>query len=192
MGWFSNDKKEEAKKLPSRPIQELPTLPELPKLPELPSLPDTDEKEPIHQLPSFPNNPLGEKFSQDTIKDAVTGKKEGDEEGADESDNDEQMIPAPPIHNMTSEPSPYNKPNQYRIKSRTEEAEPIFVRIDKFEESLDIFQKTKEKISDIDEMLREIKKIKEEEEEQLNAWEKEIQKVKEQIGKIDQELFSKL
>ena len=69
MGWFK--KKEE---------KEVPSLPELPRLPELPSIREEgfdDFK--IHQLPSFPTNALGKKFSQDTIKEAVAGEKEGEE-----------------------------------------------------------------------------------------------------------------
>ena len=183
MGWF--DKKQSVeKKQPNL------SLPELPKLPELPNI---EDKEPIHQLPSFPNNSLGDKFSQDTIKDAVTGKKEGEGEGANEFVTDNiQKMPAPPIKPIINEFKSDNEKTEYRIKSTTQEAEPIFVRIDKFEESLEIFEKTKEKISEIDETLKEIKEIKKEEEDQLNSWEKEIQKVKGQIEKIDKELFSKL
>jgi len=195
MGWFN--KKEEAVKKPV-PI----SLPALPKLPELPYLDeDSGEFEQIHQLPSFPNNSLGDKFSQNIIKDAVTGKKEGDEEGdADEiaEENMQMMLPQPP---RTEREFHFPKKNfvedereqtHYKSRIATKESEPIFVRIDKFEESLEIFEKTKEKISDINNLLKDIKKIKEDEEKELISWEKEIQIVKEQIEKIDEELFSKI
>ena len=80
----------------------------------------------------------------------------------------------------------------YKLKQRTIEAEPIFVRIDKFEDSLDIFQKVKQKISEIENTLKDIKNLKEQEEQELTSWEKEIQTVKTQIEKIDNELFSKI
>src|SRR4030042_5039505 len=66
--------------------EEIPELPELPKLPELPEFPETKEnsEERIPQLPSFPNGSLGNKFSQNTIKEAITGRKEVEEVKADE------------------------------------------------------------------------------------------------------------
>jgi len=87
MGWF-NKKKE----------KEVPSLLELPKLPELPKIEENyldDSK--IHQLPTFPTNPLGEKFSQNTIKEAIAGKKEGEEvfEADDFENEDIQMMQRP-------------------------------------------------------------------------------------------------
>ena len=41
-------------------------------------------------------------------------------------------------------------------------------------------------------MLRDIKTIKEEEEKELEGWEKEIQTIKEQIEKVDKDIFSKI
>ncbi|MCK5605767.1 hypothetical protein KAR91_27980, partial [Candidatus Pacearchaeota archaeon] len=70
--------------------------------------------------------------------------------------------------------------------------EPVFIRIDKFEEALKIFRQTKEKAEEIEKMLYDIKKIKEEEDKELNFWENEAQAIKEQIEKIDSKLFSKL
>ena len=72
------------------------------------------------------------------------------------------------------------------------ESEPIFVRIDKFEDSLEMFEKIKDRIQDINNLLLEVKQIKKEEEQQLSLWEKEMQGVKDEVSKIDQELFSKL
>ncbi|MBD3247371.1 hypothetical protein GF378_02005, partial [Candidatus Pacearchaeota archaeon] len=50
-------------------------IPELPKLPELPRL-DSTKKSKLPQLPSYPKNIVGNKFSQDAIKEAVSGEKE--------------------------------------------------------------------------------------------------------------------
>jgi len=187
MGWFNKKEKKIEKKVPL-------TLPELPKLPELPPIEDeTTNKNFIHQLPTFPNNSIGEKFSQDTIKDAVTGKEDG--EGvldADELAKDKtQEMPKPLKNSLTKELSFPERRTSYKVKT-TQEAEPIFVRIDKFEESLELFEKSKERLLEINEMLKEIKKIKQEEEEQLNSWEREMQIVKQEIEKIDKGLFSKL
>ena len=197
MGWFNKkDKKDEVPKL-----AELPKLPALPPMRNsLPSSPDPNSKE-IHQLPSFPNNKFGEQLSQNTIKEAITGGK-GD------------MVPS--ANNMPTLPQLNSKltmeiedeesgikrnelardvgisPDIFEKNRHMATDEPVFVRIDKFEESLAIFQKTKEKAEEIEKMLTDIKKIKEEEDKELNFWENEAQAIKEQIEKIDSKLFSKL
>ena len=77
-------------------------------------------------------------------------------------------------------------------EKKTVKAEPVFIRIDKFEEGLQVFEKAKEKISEMEKMLRDIKRIREEEEKELDFWENEIQKIKEQIEKVDRDIFSKI
>ncbi|MCK5043383.1 hypothetical protein KAR52_00045 [Candidatus Pacearchaeota archaeon] len=195
MGWFKKKEKTGGRK-------EISQLHELPKLPELPELPEPFEKnkssKSIHQLPSFPNDSLGEKFSQNTIKEAITGKKEGERvfEADDfESDEDyeERMMPKPVKTPRTKEFSSSKIPQEFKAAARkVKEAEPIFIRIDKFEESLQIFEQTKKQISEIEKMLSNIKKVKEKEEEELEFWEGEIKTAKEQIEKVDEDLFSKI
>ena len=74
MGLFGTNKKEEKKK------EEIPQIPALPKLPEFQGFGDFgyDGTAQIHKLPSFPSSSLGTKFSQNTIKEAVTGDERGD------------------------------------------------------------------------------------------------------------------
>src|SRR3989339_674968 len=177
MSWF--DKKEENQN------PEIPMLPEFPKLPELPRLSEIQEEEEeiedspkqIHQLPSFPHNSLGDKFSQNTIKEAIRGKPEETSESYDE------IIPRLPVQKMEKSIIPKTKEEDYEqvaqtlptqkttkiqeIPSEFKEAsmkvkrtEPVFIRLDKFEESLGIFERIKEKIMDIEKMLKETQDIK--------------------------------
>jgi len=179
MGWF--DKKERKK--------ESLGLPELPKLPELPSLErglNLEGQHALPQLPSYPSSPFGEKFSQNAIKDAVSGEEEDDEEDfdADESMHNEGLkMPRP----LTRE-----EPTVHRSMMGTPRNEPVFVRLDKFEEGLKIFEDTKHKIMELERMLNNVKKVKEEEEKELQGWEMEIQKLKGQFEKIDRDIFSKI
>ena len=163
MGWFNKKQKEDKKK-------DIPLLPELPKLPELPELKEKTsiQKTPIHQLPSFPTNSLGEKFSQNNIKEAITQK--------------------PLKRQLTREIPKEFKEAVKKVKS----AEPVFIRIDKFEESLKIFNEIKEKILEIEKMLNEINKIKGDEEKELEMWESEIRTMKIQIENVDKDIFSKI
>jgi len=183
MGLFKKEKTSEN-------IKELPKLPELPRLPELGNI---NEKglysQSVNQLPRFPNNSLGEKFSQNTIKEAVAGEEEGDE-GFYVNDfvGETQMMQKPTKTQFSQEISP----GFHEASTRIRKAEPVFIRLDKFEESLNLFKKTKKQISEIETMLNNIKKLKDEEEKELEFWEKEMQSIKIQIEKVDKDIFSKI
>ncbi len=217
------------KENPASSVPQLPKLPILPRLPERPSSPTPayndsqvplkefptldqsdnpqdsyeDEKE-IHQLPSFPTNQFEEKFSQNTIKNAISGR--------DKMTNVSNRIPGENLPEMSHpiegyqiahEPMEKNPELEKRFIPKDEDEEevrqpstkrekPIFIRIDKFEESLKIFEKTKDKISEIEHLLKETKELKKKEQAELSIWEEEIQKLKLQIEKVDQDIFSKI
>lgn len=175
---------------------EAPRLPELPQLPELPSFPELNEdfNDHLPQLPSFPNGSLGNKFSQNSIKEAVTGKKEVEGVEADEfaEEMNMQKMQRPLVREETGRENypKIEKPAEKPVSIKEEE--PIFIRIDKFEEGSQTFEEVKKKISEIEKMLGDLKKIKEDEEKELNFWEDEINQIKEKIEKIDKNLFSQV
>ncbi|MAG78956.1 hypothetical protein CMI40_01120 [Candidatus Pacearchaeota archaeon] len=178
MGWF--DKKEKEKGIPS--------LPKLPKLPELPRIDDEIDysDKPIHQLPSFPNSSFGEKFSQEAIKDAIAGEKESEEVFDPNEFAQDRM-------QMMEKPLTREIPEGFKdVTKKVRKIEPVFIRLDKFEESLQIFDETKSKILEIEKILRDIKEIKDDEERELSSWENEIQLIKKQIEKVDKEIFSRI
>jgi hypothetical protein len=189
MGLF----KKEAKIKKEKKRDEIPRLPELPKLPELPNFSGIGERleEEIPQLPSFPNGSLGNKFSQDTIKEAVAGKKGVEDIGADEFAEEEemQMMRRPLVRESSRMEREYPK---YERQTASNNEEPLFVRIDKFEESSQMLEEVKKKILEVEKMFKDIKKIKEEEDAELGFWEDEIAKIKEKIEKVDKNIFSKL
>jgi len=185
MGFFS--KKDETKNV------SLPRLPEIPSLSSEFSEMDEDYSEDgPHELPSFPNNSMGNKFSQETIKNAISGDYDSDEE----EEMPEPLIPIPTFKIPQKISSKNNFERKTPQKKSEEESEkergPVFIRIDKFEQALEIFKDTKEKIDDIEKLLSETKELKEREEEELSMWEKEIQEMKSQIEKVDKDIFSKI
>jgi len=251
MGLFNKkNKKEEPRKiLPITPrVSELPEYSELPKLPDLPSL-DEDEysDEAVPKLPAFPTNTLGTKFSQNTIKEAVSGKKEveGVFDANDFSEEDSEIMHKP-LKPIKKEFEDYEKPEirekiirpsyepsyeeepmvrsiksnvmeeepayeesfplmpsiksreitpsrRYREKSSgTKKAEPVFVRLDKFEEGMNLFDDIKTQIADMEHLIKNTKEIKQKEEEELNSWQNQLQEVKRQIEKVDRDIFSKI
>jgi hypothetical protein len=204
MGLFGKkDKKEEIKK----GVSAVPELPELPKLPELPSMNEFSyEEEHLPQLPTFPNNSLGNKFSQNTIKEAISGKKEEEEVfNAEDFQVEEKGMMQKPLKRNTMEdtgnyeesiatrPKSKEVPSNFAMRSyMTKKAEPVFIRIDKFEESMKVFQDIKSQISEIENLIKTTKEIKAKEEEELASWETEIQTIKNQIEKVDQDIFSRI
>ncbi|MFH1503436.1 MAG: hypothetical protein ABIE36_02155 [Candidatus Diapherotrites archaeon] len=208
MGLFDKKNKKEENRRYTSELPKVPEPPELPELPELPSLDDDYRDEPIPQLPSFPLNSLGAKFSQDTIKEAVTGKKEGKEVlNADEFpyENDSEIMHKPLNKNKREDFENYEE-SEFPIKPRyqeisrgfkersyaTKKAEPVFIRIDKFEESLGLFENIKDQISEIEHLIKNTKEIKAKEEEELNSWEMQLQEIKKQVERVNQDIFSKL
>ena len=179
-------------------------LPELPKLPALPRPDNEDDfKSPAPKLPKFPDSYFGEKFSQNNIKEAVTGKKE-DEVFADEFDSEDefQTMHEPQIKEISDDFSRYNKKIVKETVEREEREEffrgkkteksPVFIRIDRFEEGRDSLEKIKKQISEIEKILGNIKGVKEAERKELETWEREIQAAKQQVEKINNGLFSRI
>ncbi len=249
--------KRKNKKKPKKGVSDykLPELPELPDFPSVDSPPrsvDSSFKkdDSIPQLPSFPNSATGNKFSENSYKEAVTGRQEVVKEGDNADDfalpglpeappSKGKMMQEPPTHEpilkpmitrpsdkvttepkvkefhkkisglspretmnemMEAEEKPFNHEYEDKMrhaKSRVRSGasardEPVFIRIDKFEESLKVFEKTREQIKEIEELVRHVKDLKSKEEEELIKWEEEIQTIKEQIGKVDRDIFSKV
>lgn len=177
MGLFKKkgiDKKEKYSKLP-----ELPQLPELPEVSEFEKL----KEEKLPQLPSFPNGELGNKFSQNTIKEAVTGEKE--EEAQAEELEEVPMTPKPLVKET-------DEKEEYFKKREIKDSEPIFIRIDKFEESSKSFEEIKRKIVEIEKALKDVKQVKEDEGKELKSWEEGIIQIKEKLEKINENVFSKI
>ena len=203
MGLFNKKKKEVG-------VGGVPAFPELPKLPNFPSIGNGNNQ--TYKLSSFPNNSLGTKFSQNTIKDAVAGEEEeydSLDEFATGDENENQMMQEPVKkqsreidefatgdeneNQMMQEPFKRSIIEERGMRSMMKtEVEPVFVRIDKFEEALKIFRETKRRLSDIEKVLEEIKKLKDKEDGELRAWETEMRSMKDKIEKVDKDIFSKI
>jgi len=195
MGLFGKSKKKADKE--ATPV---PSLPELPKLPEFPSLEGEDGgSKSIHKLPSYPSGSLGTKFSQNTIKEAVSGEKEDfpEDGNADDfipDDEEEVRMMQEPLKKPITEEIGWGASSGFGKGRGFEgaEPEPIFIRIDRFEEALKIFNETKKKLHEIERTLEDIKKVREKEETELSSWENKVKTIKGQIEKVDKNFFSKI
>jgi len=153
-----------------------------------------DESSP---LPAFPESNIGEQMNQNTIKDAVT-----------EPIRAPQKTPLTKGKNtieITGEEPQYqqNVPMMQEIKKSvttpikpthrtTARKEPLFIQLDKFENTIASFNQIKLQISEIETLLKSIKETRAKEQEDLNNWEEQIEQIRMRLDKIDQEIFSQI
>lgn len=175
--WFKKKDKQEA-----IPLGELPELPDLPDFPEIKSvekpsnikekLPEFGEREELPALPSFPNSSIAERISQEAIKSELSSS----------------------IKPYTKEISPEHKEERRRVSEiyPKQESQPIFVRIDRFQNSLKNFNEVKKQLQEIESYLSDIREIRAKEDTELSEWEKELHEIKMKLESIDSVLFSKL
>jgi len=179
MGLFSKKKEEEIPSLPDLPSDEdleFPSKEDLDKTPgipeleteELPKLPESKPKKILEIKPFLPPIPEMQKSS----------------------------IESHQIKALKSQELPRTievEPNYSAFgKSITKKAEPIYIRLDKFETTAEAFEEIKIKIEELEELLRKTKEIKQKEEQELTEWEREIQMIKARIDSIDKNIFNKL
>jgi hypothetical protein len=172
MGFFN---KKEDKKI------ELPELPGMPKLPELPPIPNLETK-PISQTnisysdfqktPATPTNQAG----LQAIKNSVIDNYEVRESNPSEK------------RTIELGESNYNMGQIRKVISK----EPLFIKIDRFQEAVEKFEEVKRKVKDIEESLGKVKDIKDKEDQELKSWEEEIKLIKDKVANIDTTLFSKI
>ncbi|MFA5259321.1 MAG: hypothetical protein WC979_04410 [Candidatus Pacearchaeota archaeon] len=74
---------------------------------------------------------------------------------------------------------------------RSSKKEPVYIRLDKFETTLDAFEEIKSKVNEIEKLLVKSKQIKVEEEKELEEGEKEIHLIREKLDSIDKNIFNK-
>ena len=166
----------------------------IPSLAELPKLPELDSSKEFHQLPNFPSSSLGKKYSQESIKEAVKGEDyDHDFESFNPEDVIEGSLKKPQRRELEDEVEAEEMVGlRGSIKRSVIETEPIFIRIDKFEDAMRIFNDTKRQLSEIESILGHVKKIKEDEEKEIREWENNLRNMKSQIEKVDRDIFSKI
>jgi len=179
---------------------ELPRLPDVPELPPLPESLRMSSKEEtkleLPPLPTFPSSIAGEKISNVAVKQAIREPFKENEESR-EYEDEEELPKLPPMKKpLTQEiqesPIKTKRPENRPFIRQEVKTEPIFVRLDKYQESLSSFQDIKRKALEIENLLKDIREIRIKEESELQGWEQEIRQTKEKLDKIDSTLFQKL
>ena len=140
------------------------------ELPELPSPPE--ESKPsratlpsLPELPTMPKNQFGDSMSMQAIKSSIISR---------ERSREVSEVPEMPERHHAI------------IK------EPVFVKIEKFQDAVKKFEEIKKKFVEIEDSLSKMRDLKEREEEELKAWESETGMIREKIDNIDNSLFNKI
>jgi|GEM_PF-2335723 len=82
-------------------------------------------------------------------------------------------------------------PPQIR-KKEMDEKEPIFVRLDKFRSAKTSLSNIREKLNEIDELLRKIRETRQKEEQELEFWEKETHEIQDKLNEVTESIFEKI
>ncbi len=179
--WFK--KRESAELLPDLP--EPADLPKLSDFKDIPGLTTTS-------LPTLPEPTINSDFNQQAIKQAVVGEmqKSNFQIKSTRIEPSDRMVDSPKRIEL---PKTFeiSKPN-IKIDSKIKKAEPVYIRLDKFKSSMEMFEEIKNRVSEIESNLLNIKEIKEKEEKEITEWEKEVQIIKSSIETIENNIFKKL
>lgn len=102
---------------------------------------------------------------------------------------EEEKIPSyEPIRKMSIE-KPVLPTSTLQRRSLIEEGKPLFVKIKKYKEAIKIIGSIKEKLNETETILSNLKKIKAQEDEELENWHRDILDIKEKLLDADKTLF---
>lgn len=209
------NKKSKESGLPDLPQPSFPTIrPEIPSMrsdilrkERIPSNEEDtedveDNKMPErHNLPSFPDSPIRSGFSQTAIKHAIDNEDESNNEYNEETlDNNQnkkfktievESGKVFPSKRLSSPPERKQTPSESFI-SLDSKAKEVFVKIDKFQSARKSLSSAKEKVQEIEDMLKKIRDVRMREDQELTGWERDIESVKSRIEEISKNIFEKL
>jgi len=151
----------------------------MPKKSETPSQED-------YALPSFPDSPM--KRGPPRLPELPGFPEE------------KQVMPPPQLPKIPSIKRPKTiEMEEWKTESstlpietapkKTKEKRPIFVKLDKFQSAQNSLEIVKEKLDEIDSLLRKIREVKIKEDQELSSWEKEIEAIKARINSVVSEIF---
>ena len=196
------------------------------RIPNFPSSEDTDFFDSVEELksdesvlPSFPDSPTHNKFSEAMIKDAVSQPSNNDGltevpqdekkikvvemqewEPSDETNEDEdnegehhRFMPPPELNSPSISSglrTPLGEPPTFAPRRETS-GKDVFVRIDKYYTARKALSEISEKLEEINDMVKKIREVKLREEQELASWERDIMNAKMRIKEVGDNLFNK-
>lgn len=68
---------------------------------------------------------------------------------------------------------------------------PVYVKVEEFQELLDIARLTKERLKKARQLLTSIKDLKSQEDQAINDWQSKLDTIEERLSNVDKRLFQK-
>jgi len=175
---------------------------------------DENEEQGGHVLPSFPDSPTHNKFSQVAIKEAVSDRDEAEFSGELKERRRPRVVEMEewhhPGHEMSHGEHDYSggekapeldEPEEvkeiapstrHKKVVREERGSDIFVKLEKFRSARKSLEEISEKLEEIDDMIKKIREVKLREDQELGKWEKDITHVKGRITEVNENIFEKV
>lgn len=180
------DKKKKESMLPDLPSNSRPTLPGYRKLPELPT--SSTDRNATNQLPSFPDSPMKSGFSQSAIKDAIAAEEDAASKIKDDDDEEDMEKQYKMVE--IKEWSP--KTPQMAPPKKIMETKPIYVRLDKFQAAKKTIDEVRSMLADSENLLKKIREVKLREDQELTAWEREMQLMRARLNNVADDIFERM
>lgn len=195
MGMFFN-KKEDRSKLPDLPPSPVPLSM------RMSGVPDGMDERPS-SLPTFPDKPMQNDFSQAAIKGAVSDNEsfigppptnvnvvEMEDWRPEQAEKDtEEVEEEMPMQTRMIAPPPTYVRQETSMRSKPQD---VFVRIDRFHSARKALSEIKSSLQEVDDFVRQIREIKMREEQELSSWEKDIMHIKSRVQHVSESIFEKV
>ena len=176
-------------------------------LPDLPPLktpfskgiiPQVEDKDELHDLPSFPNTRMSNVAPRAIIKEVV--RRDGVKDNVEMNEwsptkfSDEERMPKKSFDNGTRDTGEGNYSENKSVKfHRDFKGKPeVFVKIEKFYSAKKTIMEVREKLNEIDGMINKVREIKLREEQELSSWEKDLGEIKNRLREVTSEIFEKV
>lgn len=208
MGWFSKKKEENFNlpQLPELPDNTRPALPynyqpseymppknQSPSYPKSISMPDAIEQPEEHET-EYPNQEIppvsGMQKSRFNLESPLPQLPKT-EISRPILEEHEHFMPPKPVQLQKTRVELPKMPKEYNKQIRKKD-EPVFIRLDKFQTTIDAFNEIKNKVTEIESLLARTKELKQKEEKELEEWEREIESIKMKIDSIDREISNEM
>ncbi len=79
--------------------------------------------------------------------------------------------------------------NKEDFMDRPSSSKPLFIKIEKYEDAVNMLNSIKERLGQADEIINELKQIRQDEDSRLNEWADHLKSIKDKLSTIDNSLF---
>ena len=142
----------------------------------------------LEDLPEFPDVPSSDVPAyKPTLSDIKQEVEKPDSEF--QIPKRQPAVRAPQVMRAPPQSAPVVPAVPPTISQRVAGGQPLFVKIDKYKSALTAIDALKQKINEAEKCLKEVEDIRAKEDQKLNDWKSDVQKLKERLLEIDKNLF---